>query len=179
MGKSGSGAKQFIEWMTLNIPNCRKAPRYKGASAELTTTSFVEAINNGEIIEATVEEDGSVYGTNIKNLSPDYLYVYNYPLEARDCLRFCPDIELLTVSLYSTEKVMLRRAIDLDWNSYESIEDFIKKVQKSERKDYNLEETQCFISCEHHKIKPKYILQKIKDYNDKYHVLSNLDNFIK
>lgn len=100
--------------MTLNIPNCVKAPRYKGASAELTTTNFVEAINNGEIIEATVEEDGSVYGTNIKNLSPDYLYVYDYPLEARDCLRFCPDIELLTVSLYSTEKIMLRRAIDLD-----------------------------------------------------------------
>jgi hypothetical protein len=46
--------------MINNIPNCHLVPRIKGASSELTTLSFIEGIQNGNIIEASIEKDGSV-----------------------------------------------------------------------------------------------------------------------
>lgn len=179
-GKYGSGARETIEWMIKNIPNCYLVPRIKGASSELTTLSFIEGIQNGNIIEASIEKDGSVWGTDINNLSPDYLYVYGFSPESVTCLKTCPQIDFLSVNVYTTDRNRLRRAISWDWKGWENLDDFLTKIKKDEQKnEYQLDDINCFVRLDSYKIKPKKILQKIKEYNDIHHNLTNLDNFIK
>lgn len=166
--------------MLDNIPNCHLVPRIKGASSELTTLSFLEAIQKGDIIEAAIEEDGSVWGTDINNLDPNYLYIYNYSPESIACLKTCSKINFLTVEIYTTDRIRLKRAMDTDWQEWESLEDFFNKIIKdSHKNNCRIDDIDCFIHYNHYKIKPEKFVQQIKQYNNKYHILPNLDNFIK
>lgn len=179
MGKCGCGAREIVDWICTNIPNCEKIIRTKGASSTIADIKFIKAVQSGEIIEATVEEDGSVYGTYLHHLNPNYLHIYNYSIESIECLKRCPDIELIVVNVYSSDRVRLRRAIDMNWEKHESIEDFLAKIQKVDKKSYDLDTVDLFIHLKHHKINYKNVWNEILDYINKNHILTNLDNFIK
>ena len=179
MGKCGCGTREIVDWICTNIPNCRKITRTKGASSTIADIKFIKAVQSGEIIEATVEEDGSTYGTYLHNLDSNHLHIYNYSAESTECLKKCSDIQLVVVNVYSNDKVRLRRAIDMDWEKYESIEDFLTKLQKTDKKNYDLDTIDLFIRLKHHKINYKKIWNEIADYINKNHILTNLDNFIK
>lgn len=179
MGESGSGARQIVDWIADHITNCEKIIRTKGASSEIADINFIKAVQSGEIIEATIEKDGSVYGTYLKYLDPKYLYVYNYSSESIECLKKCPDVNILIVNVYSSDRIRLRRAIDLEWPKYEALEDFLKKVQDDKETDTQYFDIDLFIHLKHHKINYRKVWDTIYEHLNTHNLLSNLDNFIE
>lgn len=178
MENAAAGSQELVDWLLNNITGCRKIirtesndlVRYKGTA--IPSFEFANKLLRGDIIEATAF-DSQIAGTDITTLSDKYLYVCHYSPESINCLKDSSHkIEVLPIKVTAPDKVRLQRLLKINDN----VLDICKNFLENEKLDWSIDYENYLLFSKTNNY--KRIIKQIKTFNDKYKIITNLDNFI-
>ena len=158
------------------------------AGENISVDSFLNSLIKGDIITAFADKKNAIWGLSITSLLTITPYIIILEPEQIIQLCECDKIEVfpiyVEVPLYDRLCTELYRE-DTDETLLYKMKAFIQDEEKHADIEEQMEEVNaCFISGQsltdlHSMLLDReYILQAIREYNEKYDFITNLDNFI-
>lgn len=167
--------------------NVSPLKRVYAGSDELSTEAFLKKIAKGDIVEASCDEDDEVWGTDISELLTCYVYVGIYTPEQINNLIENDRIEVFPIVVkmeaYSRMAYLLNHQKELHLSIREICEKYIYEDDHDNLSDYE-DETWYSIYFPTHSDLDNWtgynaIAYDLIEFNHKYNLITNLDNFLQ
>lgn len=192
-GRLASGVEEVKNYLINNHKNIQPIHQVRAGSDELSSNEFLEKIIRGDIIEAYCDENNIIWGTDKTQLLTCYVYVGVYTPQQISNLIECNDVEILPIEIEMQAESRILHLLGSDCNP-----DLVRKV-KDENEIYeicnkflqdkkydnsDLDNINCFLyNVNSYKelnqsFKDSSFRLALREFNETYKLISNLDNFI-